>query len=375
MTDFHRMIVSVPYRASGVPKGGRIARPHVFRASVPVAIEIVRDPATAVLCRHEHGRETSYLGHDRSLWRPVTEGLHRGCKTVPAEIALSRIESGLGLDKLDQVENPFLHLGERKILPGFFADKVAVENADMRSVEWTDRDSMAAAAQRIAGDLLLTTDGRLLRRSPGPFWGQYSGDDLHLIPSDFSLPSGPEVFACNRLDEAMEFLAAEGGSRSVALRGRATIHMPECIPDHDAWIAARSLCRRQFASWFAYVAPLATEEVVLLARSAADGYERIHGLGIETMTSKDGANLPTPASATAPSPLHIAEAVDALRDFVASMPGPIGDAEVEGVCSQWRSVFADLAGRAIRRYDAFERHRLPDPQGVPDLDAVPSLAL
>lgn len=375
MTDFHRMIVSVPYRASGVPRGGRIARPHVFRASVPVAIEIVRDPATAILCRHEHGRETAYLGHGSALWRPVTEGLHRGSVPVPAEIGLGRLEAGLGLDRMDQVENPFLHLGERKILPGFFADKVAAENADMRSIEWTDHDATAAAAQRIARDLLLTTDGRLLRRSPGPFWGQYTAEDLHLIPSDFSLPTGPEVFACNRLEEAMEFLASEGRSRNVALRGRATIHMPECIPDHDAWIAARSLCRRQFASWFGYVAPLASKDVALLARAAADGYERIHGLAIETLASKDGANLPTPVSATAPSLTQIAETVDALRDFVAAMPGPIGDAEVEDVCRQWRSVFEDLAGRAVRRYDAFERHRLPDPRGVPDLDAVPSFAL
>lgn len=375
MTDFHLMTVSVPYRATGVPKGGRIARPHVFRASVAVAIEIVRDPATAVLCSDEFGRETAYLGHARSLWRPITEGRHKGGAVVSAELALSRMKDGLGLDRLDDVENPFLHLGDRKILPGFFAGKGAIEDAELRSIEWTDRDATVAAAQRLAGDLLLTEDGRLLRRSPGPFWGQYTSEALHLIPSEFTLPAGPEVFACTRLEEAKEFLASEHPGRWIPQRGRAIVLDPECVPDHDAHIAARSLCRRECASWLELVMPLATHDVAVLAQAAITGYERLHGLGIEVLTSKDGRNLPTPASAIAPTPVQIAEAVDAMRDFVEAMPGPISDEKVEDVCRNWRSVFADLAGRAIRRYDAFERHRLPDPRGVPDIGAVPSFAL
>lgn len=375
MTDFHRMIVSVPHQAMGVPKGGRVPRPFVFRTHVPIAIEVARDPAVAVLCRDDQGRETAYFGHGDALWLPITGGLHRGAPPLAAEVALRRLERGLAFDDLNACENPFLHVGAKRILPSFFVTQGTLEEEQLRSVASTDLEEVVPAAHRIAADFLLTQDGRLLRRSPGPFWGQYSDDALHMIPSTFGLPSGPEVFACSRLEEALEFRRAEYPEKSMRIRGTVRIHAPGCVPDNDAWIAARSLCRREFANWFGHVAPLATPEVAAIASQAAAGYERIHGLGIDVLTSKDRRNDPTPPSTVPPMPVQIAEAVDAMRAFVAQMPGPIGDDEVEGVCRQWRGAFEDISGRAIRRYDAFERHRLPDPEGVPEIDPVPSFAL
>ena len=103
-----------------------------------------------------------------------------------------------------------------------------------------------------------------------------------------------------------------------------------------------------------------------LAERATRGYERVHGLGIDILSDRNRRNLPTPPSALPPTLEEIVEAVDAMRLFVAEMPGSIGSEEVRDVCDKWRSVYEDLAGRACRRFEQFERPRLPDPEGVPD---------
>lgn len=370
----HRTVVAVPYNAMAVPKGGRIARPFVFRADVPIEIEVVRDPPTAVVCRDEFARETAYLGHAGSLWMPVQTGAHRGAPPIAAEEALRRMARGLGFDGVNSSENPFLHVGTDRIHPGAFVAKGTIEEAALRSVASTDLAWTTAAAQRIAADLLLTEDGRLLRRSVGPLWGQYTADDLHIIPVDFQLPSGPELFACTRLAEAREFWTQEHPRKSMRLRGTVEIHDADCIPDHDAHIVARSVLRRECAAWLGDVAPCASPSVAALAERAMRGYERVHGLGIDILSDKNRRNLPTPPSALPPTPEEIVEAVDAMRLFVAEMPGYVGGVEARDICDGWRKVYEDLAGRACRRFEQYERPRLPDPEGVPDLGIAPSPA-
>lgn len=368
----HRTVVAVPYNAMAVPKGGRIARPFVFRTDVPVEIEVVRDPPTAVVSCDELVRETAYLGHAGSLWRPVATGPEKNAPPIAAEEALRRMGRGFGFWDVNSSENPFLHIGTDRLHPGAIVTKGAIEEAALRSVVSTDLAWTIAAAQRIAADLLLTEDGRLLRRSVGPLWGQYTADDLHIIPVDFQLPSGPELFACTRLAEAKEFWTQEHPRKSLRLRGTVQINDPGCIPDHDAHIVARSVLRRECAAWLGDVAPCASPSVAGLAERAVRGYERVHGLGIDILSDRNRRNLPTPPSALPPTPEEIVEAVDAMRLFVAEMPGSIGSEEVRDVCDRWRSVYEDLAGRACRRFEQFERPRLPDPEGVPDFGLAPS---
>ena len=362
----HRTVVAVPYNAMAVPKGGRIARPFVFRTDVPVEIEVVRDPPTAVVSCDELVRETAYLGHAGSLWLPVATASHAGAPPIAAEEALRRMGRGLGFGDANSSENPFLHVGPDRLHPDAFVAKGTIEDVALRSVASTDLAWTTAAAQRIAADLLLTEDGRLLRRSVGPLWGQYTADDLHIIPANFQLPSGPELFACTRLAEAKEFWTQEHPRKSMRLRGTVEIHEPGCIPDHDAHIVARSVLRRECAAWLGDVAPCASPSVAALAERATRGYERVHGLGIDILSDRNRRNLPTPPSALPPTPEEIVEAVDAMRLFVAEMPGSIGSEEIRDVCDKWRSVYEDLAGRACRRFEQFERPRLPDPEGVPD---------
>ncbi|GJD90700.1 hypothetical protein BHAOGJBA_4242 [Methylobacterium hispanicum] len=367
-----RTTVAVPYEANAVPKGARNSRSFVFRASVPIEIEIVRNPATAVLCRDERARETVYLGHDASLWLPVAASPNFGGHAIAAEDALRRLTRGLGFCDGGHYDNPFLHVADGRLKPGDFAAIGPIEDAALRSVESTGLAAAGAAARRLARDFLLTEDGRLLRRSVGPFWGQYTQDDLSIIPFDFKMPSGPDMFACTRVAEAMEFRAREHPRRSMNRRGMVDILEPGCVPDHDAHVAARSVLRTECAAWMADVAPLASASVALLAEQAQRGYERVHGRRIADLSHKDRRTLPAPASAVPPTPEQIVEAVDAMRLFVTEMPGSHEDEEILGVCDNWRSVYEDLAGRAIRRFDAFERHRLPDPEGVPQIDSAPS---
>ena len=368
----HRTTVAVPYEAIAVPRGARNARSFVFRAEVPIEIEMVRDPQTAVLCRDERARDTAYLGHAASLWLPVAASPHLGGRAVAAEEALRRLTRGLGFCDGGHYDNPFLHVADDRLKPLDFAAIGPIEDAGLRSVVSSGLASAAAAAQRLARDFLLTEDGRLLRRSVGPFWGQYSADDLSIIPFDFKMPSGSDMFACTRMAEAMEFRAQEHPRRNMNRRGMVEILAPGCVPDHDAHVAAKSVLRTECAAWMGDVAPLSSPSVAQLAERAQRGYERVHGRQIADLSHRDRRTLPAPASAVPPTPEQIVEAVDAMRLFVIEMPGSHDDEEILGVCDNWRSVYEDLAGRAIRRFDAFERHRLPDPERAPQIDLAPS---
>jgi hypothetical protein len=375
VTDHHRIAVAVQYRANVVPKGARLPRVCTFRAFVPVDIEVVADPDLAVVCRSRLDRTSTYHGHAGTLWHAVPSGWHEGSAPLQAEEALRRMSAGLGFDDAGGVANPFLELRPGQVHTAEFRMCRTIEETAIRSFHGDDLAEVSAAARRLAAEMILTTDGRIMRRSPGPFWGCHVAGRLEPMAVSFGLPlAKPDHFACTRLAEAKEFQKGERPG-FVSVQGEIEILAPECVPDRDAEVAARAVCQRGFAPWFAHVGPLASPSVAELAERAAAGFERIHGMPREILAAEASRQWPTPAGSIPPTPAEIADAVESLRLFASEMPGPIDDPEVEAVCANWRSVFRDLAGRALRRYDDYERDRLPDPEGVPELDPAPSPAL
>ncbi len=375
MTEHHRLAVAVPYRATVVLKGARIPRTETFRAYVPVEFEVVADPDVAVVCRNRFDRSSTYHGHAGTLWHALTCGWQEGSAPMKAEEALRRMSAGLGFDDAGGAANPFLQLRPKPMGPLDFRMARTIEETAIRSFHGDDLAEVSAAARRLAAEMILTRDGRIMRRSPGPFWGCHVAGRLEPMPATFGLPTAkPDHFACNRLAEAKEFQRGERPG-FVSVQGEIEILAPECVPDRDAEVAARAVCQRGFAPWFAHVGPLASPSVAELAQRAAAGFERIHGMPREILAEEASRQWPTPAGAVPPTFAEIVDAVESLRLFASEMPGPIDDPEVEAVCANWRSVFQDLAGRALRRYDDFERDRLPDPEGVPELGPAPSPAL
>lgn len=369
MTDRHRIPVAIPYVASIVPKGGRRPRDQFFRTSTTVEIEVVQEPPVAVICRDGHD-ETAYRGHAGSLWLPVDLFERRDDAPFDVENAFRCFADGLRLGRSGDIDNPFLRLCREPMSPLAFRGLGQLEERLLRSVESDGRAEMCAAASRVAEDFLLTTDGTLLRRSPGPFWGTGNVDRIDLWSYAFDLPPGrSDHFAFHRREEAIEF-ARNVGHGEVVVHGDIEIVDPDCTPDRDAEATAQAIFRREVVPWFDAVLPTASPQVLELGKRAMKAFERIHGLPLAFMEGV-GRFMPTPAGAVPPTPIEIAHGVEALSAFIDQMPGGGTDLKLDRTCADWRSVFFGMTGLAMRRYDDHERHRLPDPAGVPDL-SIPS---
>lgn len=365
MTDRHRVEVAIPYIASVVPKGGRRPRDQFFQTSTAVEIEVVPEPPVAVICR-DPGLTIRYRGHAGSLWLPVN--LYEQPEDAPfeAEDAFRCFADGLRLGRHGGVDNPFLRVCREPMSPLVFRGLGRLEERLLRSVENDERAEMAAAACRVAEDFLLTTDGALLRRSPGPFWGTGNLDRIDLWSYAFDLPPArSDHFAFHRREEAIEF-GRNVGSGVVAVHGEIEIVDPDCIPDRDAETTAQAIFRREVVPWFDAVMPAASPKVRELGERSMKAFERIHGLPLAFMGDM-GRHVPIPAGVVPPTPLEIAQGVEALRAFIDEMPGGNSDPKLDRTCADWRSVFVGMTGLAVRRYDDHERHRLPDPEGIPDL--------
>lgn len=365
MTDRHRVPIAIPYVASIVPKGGRRPRDQFFRTTATVEIEVVRTPPVAVICRDGNDR-IQYRGHAGSLWLPLDLFEQPDDAPLGADDAFRAMAEGLRLGSREHVDNPFLRLCREPISPVVFRGLGTLEDRLLRSVESDERAEMAAAASRVAEDFLLTTDGTLLRRSPGPFWAATGVDRIELMAYVFDLPPGrSDHFAFHRREEAVEF-GTDVGTGELVVRGDIEIIDPDCVPDHDAETTARAIFRREVLPWFDTVMPIASSDVTELGERSMKAFERIHGLPFAFMKDM-GRHMPTPAGVVPPTPMEIAQGVEALRAFVREMPRGRSDREFDRTCAGWRSVFEGMTGLAVRRYDRHERHRLPDPEGIPDL--------
>lgn len=365
MIDRRRVVAAVPHLATIVPKGARRQRDEIFRTSVAVDIEVVPDPPVAVIVR-DRGMTVSYQGHAGALWLPVRPFGDPNQAPLGVEELVDCLAVGRRPGTTGEIDNPFLRLCREPLSPDMFRRLGAVEDRILKSIEGDDRAEVAAAAGRVADDFLFTTGGAVLRRSPGPFWGAYARDRLGPVACQFDIPlNQPDQFAFHRLDEAIEFHSNVGLGR-VDVSGAIEIVDADCVPDRDAEFVARSIFRKDVAAWFETVMPVASPEVRALGERSIEAFERIHGLPLKTMADVRTRSRPTPAGALPPTPIEIVEGVDALCAFVHGMPG--GDEpELNVTCASWKSLFVGMTGLAVRRFDAHERHRLPDPEGIPDL--------
>lgn len=377
MTDFHRIVVRVPYRAYATPKGARLPRMLLFKQEVPVGIEVVRDPPVAVRCRSWKGTAQDLFGHRGALWLPFGHDSERAPQQGLSETMLQAMADGEYTGSFEcSTANPFALIGLERIPKNLMAfDQGAIERAALRSVDWTDADEMAAAAQRVARDLLLTHDGRLLRRTPGPTW-QCFENNLYAVPGSFQHPVPlSQHFGCLRREEAGAWYAQVSGRSRVASAGEIEVALPGCVEDNDARLAARTILRSDYAAWVGRVEDVASPAVLELASRVDEGYRLVHGLSRGDYAVAGDAHARTPVDAVAPSPAECLAAVDDLRLFVADMPGTTEDRVMPTVCRDWRNVFDKGSALALHRFDEMERPRIAVAEAAPELDSVPLIAL
>lgn len=375
MADFYRVVVRVPYRAYATPKGARVPRMLLFKQEVPVEIEVVRDPPVAVRCLAWTGTRQDLIGHRGALWLPFGHDAERGPSPGQAEATLQAMADGEYTGNHGcSLANPFALIGLERNPPNLTVhDQGAIESAALRSVDWTDADEMAVAAQRVARDILLTADGRLLRRSPGPTW-QCFENRLYAALGSFQHPiPHSQHFGCLRREESGAWWAQVSGMSRVAAVGEIEVALPGFVEDHDALLAARTVLRADYAAWVGQVAAVASPAVLELAARVDEGYRLVHGLAREAYAiAGDGR---TPVDAVAPSPADCLAAVDDLRLFVADMPGTTEDRIMPTVCRDWRNVFDMGSALALHRFDEMERPRITVAETESDRGLVPSISL
>lgn len=375
MADFHRMVVRVPYRAYATPKGARVPRMLLFKQEVPVEIEVVHAPPVAVRCLAWTGTGQDLIGHRSALWLPFGHDAERGPCPGQAEATLKAMADGEYTGNHgSSLANPFALIGLEGIPPNLTVqDQGAIERAALRSVDWTDADEMAAAAQRLARDLLLTADGLLLRRSPGPTW-QCFENRLYAALGSFQHPvPHSQHFGCLRREDASAWCAQVSGRSRVAAVGEIEVALPGFVEDHDALLAARTVLRADYAAWVGQVTAVASPAVLELAARVDEGYRLVHGLAREAYAIAGDGHVRTPIGAVAPSPADCLAAVDHLRLFVTDMPGTTEDRIMPTVCRDWRNVFDKESALALHRFDEMERPRIAVAE--PDLGLVPSISL
>ena len=383
--EFHRISLRVPYAASVVPRGGRNAQDVVCFAQAAADLRVVAPedlPVVVVATDLATGRphETRYAGFDRDLWLPVRDGED----ALPVERVLALLAGGdpmLGAG----MRNPFHDTGIRRHAAASVAAARPLEEMIVRRIETEDRDEVLARAARVAGDFLLCTDGSVWRRSVGPFLHCAPDRPVavvaarHDLPSargaNFSLdpngkasnPAAPGAhFGALRLAEALEHAGTEYGVHADHIEGAVEILDQGFVPDHDAVMAARAAADLETGSWIRLQSLLAPPELAAAARTALAAAAAIHGLPVEAFGQRFGG-FRLPQGAPRPGPETLVAAVDAVQGFFADASTESGSVGRRGSNGQWREHFERLRGDAHRRFDVYERERLPIFEAAPDL--------
>jgi hypothetical protein len=368
----HRVAIQVPYTAMVVPRGARTVRPMVFRTEIPVDLRVV--PAgelpVAVSCREMVPSYQNdpvwldYRGNDGRLWLPIADdGPRDGILRV--ETALDQLARGGAV--LGWSANPFGAVGAKPVHPRKFAAAVPIEDVVLRAHEGDDRDEVAAAAARLAGDLILCEDGRVLRASPGPFWVERNGSCIDLVASEFRIRDDhSHPFGVARLETATEFLKSEMPNRPWEVRGRAVVQDPSCLPDLDALLTARSIARKNWGGTM----NVALDKVTPAGREAGEraiaAAALLHGMTPETFVSE----LRGPGREGAPpvTPEQIVTTVEAVRTFIEDHVFPDPEPTLKPAVDLWRQLYRQVSEPSIRRWDLYERDRLTVEDLPPDLD-------
>lgn len=365
--DIRRIRLRVPFSASVFVRGAKRARDVVCLVETAADLPVLRpeDLPTAVIATAVDGEgfvETRYAGFRGDLWLPMSTG----GAPVGAEQALAGLASGHSTLAAGLV-NPFHGAGLRPYGSAQAACAVPLEELVVRRVETDDRDAVLARAARLADDLLLCTDGTIWRRSVGPFLHARPDGPVAVVAGGHDLPAGSGAhFGARRLAEALDFAAAEHGVAADGIAGAVEILDADHIPDHDALVAARAAADIEAGGWIRLAMLLAPRGQVEAGHAALVAAAAIHGLPVHAFGQRQGG-FRLPQGTPDPGPEALVAAVDAVRGFFADVSTSSGSEGRRGSNLMWREHFETRKGAACRRFDVYERDRLPSVEAAPDL--------
>lgn len=370
----HRIEIAVPYRATVVPRGARAPREVVYRAPLVIDLPVVSpgDMSLAVSCTDVPRRYVTddvacdYLGYGGSLWLPMRD-FDEPDLLLRVETALHRLS--IGAEDLEDGEvNPFTHVGPRPVSKAAFLRSRSIDDVLLREHVEDDRSACLASAVELASDLMLCEDGRVLRRSPGPFFGIADGKTVDVTACRFSLPTVlRHPFGAARLAEAVECFATMVPDRPPVVVGKVEIHEPDCVPDLDAIVSARLATPRYWARMFRSFTGDEPSGHRVAADAAIAAGALIRGLDPDYHVGRE--SNPDPQGVRSPTASQLVEAVELTRAFAENnmfaADGPVSPSVMSSVRDLWRETMEPH----LIRWDVFERDRLPVLDAAPDLEA------
>lgn len=369
MTDRVRIEIPALYRAGVVPKGARNPRALVFRTQVPVDIEVVRSADLSLGARAVLSKDAGvydYLVHGSRLFVPVRAGWDPFSPTLRADEALANIAGGRDLHPETQVANPFAYIGPRLIGAAEREGAGRIDDMVLRTVEWTEREAVAAEIQRLAGDFRIDDEGRLLRASPGPHWGSYNVWSMEPNSCLYDPPRGlSSMFHATRKEEARDYLTRHVSGRvrmSHSILGDIEIGDPGALSDRDAVNTAYGLFQPRLFGIVNEAMLSRDEDLVVLAGPVVQAFERMWGASW-SIIADPRFRWSVPHGIPAPEPSRLAAHVDDLRALMAvarprddmTERGPLD----EGAVASFRA--------ALVRWDEYEQPRLVLDDAAPDL--------
>lgn len=389
--SFERSVVRVPYRVDAFKRGAKRSKTIVCMDDLAVALRVApggafETAAVATVEGDDGPRTVRYAGFDGNLWLPLaSDGV-----AVPAEVVLERLASN-AWSLAAGIRNPFPATGHIPYLRADLMNALPIEESLVRQVVDQDRDEVMARATRLAGDFVLASDGTVWRRSPGPFLLARPDGPVAVVDPGFDLPTRPPVelsgsrsfgaeasrgsgayFGAARVAEALEHAALEYGRGGEGLVGAIEILRADCLPDHDALIAARAAADSECAGWIRTASLLAVDEIVDGGREAIAAAARIHDIPAAVFGQRHvGAR--TPLGGPVPDAEALADAVDRVRGFFSDVLSAVGTEARQDMNRNWRGYFEERRGDEYRRFDVYERDRLSLEIAGPDLDFGPNL--
>ncbi|MGU3404837.1 hypothetical protein [Methylobacterium brachiatum] len=355
-----RIRVPIPHVAHVVPRGARKPRPVCFRTEAVVGVRTAAASQleVAVVTGGEPGRNRrrEYLGHDGALWLVCADDVGR---PVDGRAILDAISAGISFFAM--MPNPFLQVGT-DLRSADFAEARPIDDMALRRIEADDREERLARAARVADDFLLVDDGRILRRSVGPFWICGEGIRPFVASPEWTLPTGPYTyFGITRDMEVREFATTEWG---VDLSNDfVEIREPAYIPDLDGVVAARKVANFQVIHWLTGLSGggAVDEGVLGTLRAAGRLYGREHA-----ELAKGLRDYPTCPGAPPAAPEEMVAAVEGIRTFFGGGFEGRNSAHRDAY-EIVRKLFEKSCAADLVRWDVYERDRLPVAEVAPDL--------
>lgn len=296
------------------------------------------------------------VGPVGGLWLACVDGSDR---PVDSQVILGAIADGIS--SFAMIPNPFLQVGT-DLRSSDFAEARPIDDMALRRIEADDREDRLARAARVADDFLLVDDGRILRRSVGPFWMCGACIRPFIVSPEWELPTRPHAhFGITRAAEVREFGMAEWG---VDLSDDFhEIREPAFIPDLDGIVAARAIANFQVIQWLTQLSGGGTADGSVSETLKAAG--RLYGRDHAEL-AKGLSSYPACPGATPATPEEMVAAVEGVRTFFDGGFEHRNSAH-RGAYETIRRLFEKSYAAALVRWDVYERDRLAVAEVAPDL--------